>query len=71
MNASSKAARGSWVLVLGIVCKPNVDDERESPRYLLMNLLTDRHSEVEYYDPYRPQLIQSVMAMRSIINPES
>jgi UDP-N-acetyl-D-glucosamine dehydrogenase len=31
-----------------------VDDERESPSYLLMSLLADRGAEVEYYDPYVP-----------------
>jgi len=54
LNARSKAVRGSRILVLGIAYKPNVDDERESPSYLLMSLLADRGAEVEYYDPYVP-----------------
>jgi UDP-N-acetyl-D-glucosamine dehydrogenase len=54
LNARSKAVRGSRLLVLGIAYKPNVDDERESPSYLLMSLLADRGAEVEYYDPYVP-----------------
>jgi UDP-N-acetyl-D-glucosamine dehydrogenase len=54
LNARSKAVRGSRVLILGIAYKPNVDDERESPSYLLMSLLADRGAEVEYYDPYVP-----------------
>ena len=41
-------------MILGIAYKPNVDDERESPSYLLMSLLADRGAEVEYYDPYVP-----------------
>ncbi len=41
-------------MILGLAYKPNVDDERESPSYLLMSLLADRGAEVEYYDPYVP-----------------
>ena len=54
LNARRKAVRGSRILILGIAYKPNVDDERESPSYLLMSLLADRGAEVEYYDPYVP-----------------
>src|SRR6266478_2067374 len=52
LNTRNKAVRGSRILILGIAYKPNVDDERESPSYLLMSLLADRGAEVEYYDPY-------------------
>ena len=34
--------------------KPNVDDERESPSYRLMEKLKQRGAEVAYYDPYIP-----------------
>jgi UDP-N-acetyl-D-glucosamine dehydrogenase len=54
LNDSSKSVKGSRVLILGIAYKPNVDDERESPSYLLMSLLADRGAKVEYYDPYVP-----------------
>jgi UDP-N-acetyl-D-glucosamine dehydrogenase len=54
LNAQSKAIKGSKVLVLGLAYKPNVDDERESPSYVLMNLLAERGAEVAYYDPYVP-----------------
>jgi UDP-N-acetyl-D-glucosamine dehydrogenase len=54
LNAQSKAIKGSGVLVLGLAYKPNVDDERESPSYVLMNLLAERGAEVAYYDPYVP-----------------
>ena len=54
LNARNKAVKGSRVLILGLAYKPNVDDERESPSYVLMNLLTERGAEVAYYDPYVP-----------------
>ena len=42
------------MLILGLAYKPNVDDERESPSYALMDLLSERGAKVEYYDPYVP-----------------
>jgi UDP-N-acetyl-D-glucosamine dehydrogenase len=54
LNADSKAVKGSRVLILGLAYKPNVDDERESPSYALMERLIERGAEVEYYDPYVP-----------------
>src|SRR5947207_11699163 len=54
LNARRKAVNGSRVLVLGLAYKPNVDDERESPSYVLMDLLMKRGAEVAYYDPYVP-----------------
>jgi UDP-N-acetyl-D-glucosamine dehydrogenase len=54
LNAQRKALNGSKVLIVGLAYKPNVDDERESPSYVLMDLLTERSAEVEYYDPYVP-----------------
>lgn len=54
LNAKRKALNGSRVLLLGLAYKPNVDDERESPSYVLMNLLSERGGEVEYHDPYVP-----------------
>jgi UDP-N-acetyl-D-glucosamine dehydrogenase len=54
LNVRRKAVNGSRVLVIGLAYKPNVDDERESPSYVLMNLLKERGAEVAYYDPYVP-----------------
>jgi UDP-N-acetyl-D-glucosamine dehydrogenase len=56
LNAKRKAINGSRVLLLGLAYKPNVDDERESPSYVLMDLLSQRGAEVEYYDPYVPAI---------------
>src|SRR5947207_13489972 len=54
LNAQAKSVNGSTILVLGLSYKPNVDDERNSPSYVLMDLLQDRGAEVAYYDPYVP-----------------
>jgi UDP-N-acetyl-D-glucosamine dehydrogenase len=54
LNTRNKAVKGSRVLILGLAYKPNVDDERESPSYVLMDLLSERGAELDYYDPYVP-----------------
>ncbi len=54
LNAQKKAVNGSKVLVLGLAYKPNVDDDRESPSYVLMDMLNKLGAEVCYYDPYVP-----------------
>jgi UDP-N-acetyl-D-glucosamine dehydrogenase len=59
LNAGRKSIKGSRVLILGLAYKPNVDDERESPSYVLMTLLSERGADVEYYDPYVPIIKQT------------
>ena len=54
LNAQCKAINGSRILILGLAYKPDVDDERESPSYVLMRLLAERGAEVAYHDPYVP-----------------
>jgi len=54
LNDRSKSVKGSRVLILGLAYKPNVDDDRESPSYVLMDLLKERGANVAYYDPYVP-----------------
>jgi len=54
LNERQRAVKGSKVLILGLAYKPNVDDERESPSYALMEMLKARGATVAYYDPYVP-----------------
>ena len=54
LNDRQKSVKGSSILVLGLAYKPNVDDERESPSYVLMEMLQARGAKVAYYDPYVP-----------------
>jgi len=54
LNSQQKAINGSRILILGLAYKPDVDDERESPSYVLMDLLSGRGARLEYYDPYVP-----------------
>jgi UDP-N-acetyl-D-glucosamine dehydrogenase len=54
LNSQRKSVNGSKVLVLGLAYKPNVDDDRESPSYVLMDLLHALGAEVAYFDPFVP-----------------
>jgi len=54
LNAQRKSVKGSKALVLGLAYKANVDDDRESPSYRLMDLLAEQGAEVSYYDPWIP-----------------
>ncbi|MHB8524080.1 MAG: nucleotide sugar dehydrogenase [Limisphaerales bacterium] len=54
LNSQRKAINGSKVLILGLAYKANVDDDRESPSYRLMDLLKARGAVVAYHDPHVP-----------------
>lgn len=54
LNTQRKALNGSRVLVLGVAYKKNVDDMRESPSAVIMELIQQRGGEVAYSDPHVP-----------------
>jgi len=54
LNGASKSVKGSRLLVLGLAYKANVDDDRESPSYEIIELLRDRGADVDYCDPFFP-----------------
>ncbi|MEQ8211635.1 MAG: nucleotide sugar dehydrogenase [Lacipirellulaceae bacterium] len=58
LNESGKPIKGSKIVVLGVAYKPDVDDDRESPAFRLMDLLMQRGADLSYNDPHVPQLKQ-------------
>lgn len=54
INGQGKSVNGATVLVLGLSYKPNIDDDRESPSFELIELLRERGAVVSYCDPYIP-----------------
>jgi len=52
LNGIRKSLNGSKILLMGLAYKPDVDDMRESPTYVIMHLLEEMGAEVEYYDPH-------------------
>ncbi len=57
LNAERKPVNGSRILLVGLAYKPDVDDVRESPTFVLLDLLKARGAEVAYYDPHVPVIL--------------
>ncbi len=56
LNEQGQALRGSRICLLGMAYKKDVDDPRESPSFVLLDLLRDRGVELSYNDPHIPVL---------------
>ncbi|NLI81652.1 MAG: nucleotide sugar dehydrogenase [Deltaproteobacteria bacterium] len=54
LNDNGKHLKGSRILLLGLAYKANVDDDRESPSYRLMEKLEAEGARVDYHDPFIP-----------------
>ena len=54
LNKHKKSINGSRVLLIGLAYKANVDDMRESPTFILMDLFKNQGAQVDYYDPHIP-----------------
>jgi UDP-N-acetyl-D-glucosamine dehydrogenase len=54
LNDDGKALKGSRVLVLGLAYKANIDDDRESPSYEILELLEESGARIDYCDPLFP-----------------
>ena len=52
LNEHRKPLWGSKILILGLAYKKNVDDIRESPSIVLIEMLRDRGAKVDYNDPH-------------------
>ncbi len=50
----SAALNGSRVLILGVAYKRDIDDLRESPALVIIELLQKEGAHVSYHDPYFP-----------------
>jgi UDP-N-acetyl-D-glucosamine dehydrogenase len=56
LNDRGQSLKGAQVLVLGVAYKRDLDDDRESPAYKLMELLARKQAQFTYHDPYVPVL---------------
>ena len=54
LNFTGKTLNGCRILILGIAYKKNVDDVRESPSIMIMELLREKGSVLAYSDPHVP-----------------
>lgn len=54
LNDAGKSLKGSRVLLLGLSYKADIDDDRESPTFEILELLRDRGAAIAYCDPHIP-----------------
>jgi len=54
LSQRGRGIRDARVLVVGLAYKKNVDDDRESPSYKIIEILTRWGARVDYHDPYVP-----------------
>jgi UDP-N-acetyl-D-glucosamine dehydrogenase len=54
LNMAGRSFRGSRILLLGIAYKSDVDDERESPGFVLIKKLEQKGAKVWFHDPLIP-----------------
>ena len=54
LNDRGRHLKGARILILGLAYKANVDDDRESPSYHLIDKLEKLGAQVTYNDPYIP-----------------
>ncbi len=52
LNEHGKPLKEAKILLLGLAYKKNVDDVRESPSFVLWELLEERGAKVVYHDPH-------------------
>jgi UDP-N-acetyl-D-glucosamine dehydrogenase len=74
LNAQQRPLKGSRILALGIAYKRDVDDMRESPSVLVMEILRDQGAIVEYSDtqvPVFPRMREHSFDLKSVeLTPE-
>ncbi len=56
LNDAGKPIKGSRICLLGMAYKKDVDDPRESPSFVLLEMLLARGAIVTYNDPHIPSL---------------
>lgn len=55
LNRFKKSLNGSEILVLGVAYKQDIDDYRESPALVVIDILKSMGAEVKFYDSYIPE----------------
>ncbi|MDP2650486.1 MAG: nucleotide sugar dehydrogenase [bacterium] len=66
LNRIKKPLRGSSILVLGVAYKKDIDDTRESPAIPIIGDLIRKGADVNYHDPFVPQIKIGNRELKSI-----
>jgi len=54
LNKQGKALKNAAILCIGIAYKPDVNDARESPSVMVMEILRKWEADIHYHDPFFP-----------------
>jgi UDP-N-acetyl-D-glucosamine dehydrogenase len=65
LNEVGKPLKRSYILVLGVAYKKDIDDVRESPALDIIELLRIKGADVRYHDPYIPSIAHNGHVMTS------
>lgn len=57
LNSVGKPVKDRRILIVGLAYKPDVDDIRESPSFVIMRLLAELGAQLDYYDPHVPDIM--------------
>ncbi len=68
LNHRKKPLKDSKILILGVSYKKDIDDYRESPAIDIIKYLKEKESEVNYFDPFVPNIRTDEDIMTSIPN---
>ena len=55
--AQKKSLNGAKILICGIAYKKNVNDQRESPAFPLIQILEEGGAHVDFHDPHIPSIL--------------
>jgi UDP-N-acetyl-D-glucosamine dehydrogenase len=56
LAAAGRALDGARILCVGLAYKKNVNDTRESPALILIEMLEDAGAKIDYHDPFVPEI---------------
>ncbi|NOZ51074.1 MAG: nucleotide sugar dehydrogenase [Chloroflexi bacterium] len=71
LNEVGKPVKNSRILVLGVAYKKDIDDTRESPALDIIELLRQKHADVQYHDPFVPRFSHNGSEMHCVPNLET
>lgn len=71
LNGEKRAVNGSRLLVYGMAYKANVSDVRESPALTIVHELQGLGAEVEYMDPYVPEVDEDGVRLSAVADDRS
>jgi UDP-N-acetyl-D-glucosamine dehydrogenase len=66
LNRQERAVKGSRILALGVAYKRDTSDCRESPALDVIELLRERGADLQYHDPFVPEVRVGDTVLRSV-----